>query len=185
MHIIPSFTKPPIGGNNALLEIEILNEMIMEVYQSETFVEYKSQLKNFKVHMVGATYNSPPISVPISTRLNNNPSSTVVSRTVNVIARNEVIQPSVEGANEIVPIEKEFRIDDKSYKVSWVFDKNLPNSTFNWVNLPSDSNSIGIELKLNSDLELIKMFITLIDKHSEMQNESGEAYALIIKKLLN
>ena len=69
--------------------------------------------------------------------------------------------------------------------MSYVFDKNLPNSTINWVNSPSDANSIRIDLKLKSDVELIKMFIKLIDKHSEMQNEDGQAYAMIIKQLLN
>jgi hypothetical protein len=61
----------------------------------------------------------------------------------------------------------------------------LLNSTFNWVNSPNDANSVRIDFKLKSDLELIKMFVKLIDKHSEMQNEDGETYAKIVKQLLN
>lgn len=185
LHISTSFTKPPIGGNNALLEIEILNEMIMEVYQSEPFMGFKTQLNNFKVHMGKASHNSPPINVAIPPRPIITPQSTGIPRPGIEIGGNIAVPPISLAPTAIAPIEKEYRIDDKSYKVSYVFDKNLPNSTINWVNSPSDANSIRIDLKLKSDVELIKMFIKLIDKHSEMQNEDGQAYAMIIKQLLN
>ena len=185
LHISSSFTKPPIGGNNALLEIEILNEMIMEVYQSESFMGFKSQLNNFKVHMGKAGHNSPPIPVPVSPRPINTPITTGTQRPGNATGGDDPIPPIVIVPNAPATIEKEYRIDDKSYKVSYLFDKNLPNSTFNWVNSPNDANSIRIDFKLKSDLELIKMFVKLIDKHAEMQNEDGETYSKIVKQLLN
>jgi hypothetical protein len=185
LHISSSFTKPPIGGNNALLEIEILNEMIMEVYQSEPFMGFKSQLNNFKVHMGKAGHNSPPIPVPVAPRPINTPITTGTQKPGNGTGGDDAIPPIVIVPNAPATIEKEYRIDDKSYKVSYLFDKNLPNSTFNWVNTPNDANSIRIDFKLKSDLELIKMFVKLIDKHSEMQNEDGETYAKIVKQLLN
>jgi len=184
LHISSSFTKPPIGGNNALLEIEILNEMIMEVYQSEPFMGFKAQLNYFKVNMGKASHNIPATRVRVPVVTINTPTSTGIPIAVGTTGGNEVIPPII-VATKIMPIEKEFRIDEKSYKVNCIVDEDLPNSTFNWVNLKGDANSIGIELKLSSDSELIKMFVKLIDDHLVTQNKDAQAYAKIINQLLN
>jgi hypothetical protein len=159
--------------------------MIMEVYQSESFMGLKSQLNNFKVHMGKAGHNSPPIPVPVAPRPINTPITTGTQSPGNGTGGDDAIPPIVIVPNAPATIEKEYRIDDRTYKVSYVVDKNLPNSSFSWVNSPSDASSIKIDFKLKSDLELIKMFVKLIDKHSAMQNEDGEAYANIVKQLLN
>jgi hypothetical protein len=106
-------------------------------------------------------------------------------RSGTAIDGNSVVAPIITAPISLSIIEKEYRIDDRTYKVSYLVDKNLPNSSFSWVNSPSDASSIKLEFKLNSDLELIKMFVKLIDKHSVMQNEDGETYAKIVKQLLN
>jgi hypothetical protein len=132
-----------------------------------------------------AGHNSPPIPVPVAPRPINTPITTGTQRPGNTMGGDVALPPIVMVPNASATIEKEYRIDDKSYKVSCLFDKNLTNSTFNWANSTNDANSIRIDFKLKSDLELIKMFVKLIDKHAEMQNEDGETYAKIVKQLLN
>jgi hypothetical protein len=185
LHISSSFTKPPIGGNNALLEIEILNEMIMEVYQSEPFAGLKSQLNNFKVHMGKAGHNSPPIIVPVPPRPIPLPPLPGTEFPADVDGDDEILPKTVSVPTSRAHIEKEYRIDVKTYKISYVVDKNLIDSTFDWVNLPGDENLIRIELKLKSEIELVKMFVKLIDKHADLQNIKGESFASIVKQLLN